>query len=1028
MGILAIGNRHASLRQSVRTYITKLLDDFDRVSHTIAQLQLGSHQDKTLVEQSALVVRFSITYHAFVSALADDPPAFDLVTKTYFITRLASIVTAQVGVKLDAALTYLTHAKIQNAHRALFPWKRLLAIYSARRLPLGLVLLQRALMRCLAHVVASAIVPRRDLAQRSALDILMDQPSLMEGSVTVDADSLTALTALTTQFMSSEAFELNRMAVSDDDAVRLSLKANALLGFSCCSVLSQDIADPDLVMSWFEAVLADDIQLSNSHLAQTTLKCTAVLASTRLAFASMLARVLPHLIVQGKTDPTTAVVAADCLARALLTLPEDMRISTLYSLGNVLSIGGDTTRTQLVPESVTSPKHSVDGQPTSHVGSMALGESDEAAAIPGRVIQAIVRIAVRCDDEKISALALSMLLQKLGSSNLNQPVTLSIIESTAELGRTSSPNDFRTLLKNYARLNNHALAMGDTSLCQTILNARVELARDIAKTGPLYEIYLVHLLDMMVSTTGTIQSETRSVQNGFLGSEGISQIIRPLAVLISRNPDTEPTFENPSLLLNLSRDAWFNLVAHDYLLHSAMAVQHAGELQTMAMFSPSLIDNDRVSGRESGIDLNTVLRRNNNPAHASQQKQTLNRAFPAYESDIKALDYAELTFLNATHLIAILRARTGDCTRTIDHFMDPKFKSGPLSNVLLAIALSAVDTYLVLTMQGPSQTFSAPNLASQLVTLLQGCCHRVAKVQQVSTQAVDRIMEVVPSALCYEKSLFAMLELLTLMWSSCLEADTDEYDWRSTYTSETGKVTIQLSDDFEFRRRTLATFHQQCKIWVKRIMNLAPLNLNGLLQTYLSRHGDDSIYGHIALGRSFALEMGREIPATDHRLTSIDTHDGLSLDAASDFLAQYTTRQDYQSAHSGYQFALMSALPNVGPEFWAGERHKFASQVQDIQTRMHAGEVLSDRTWKLPLRGVAAQLWKAQTDSDGLIKFLVSIPFTLLTKDAIKLGIALWTGILITNARIEADMLSLIASQWISCVRMKRGIFSSHLQ
>lgn len=37
-------------------------------------------------------------------------------------------------------------------------------------------------------------------------------------------------------------------------------------------------------------------------------------------------------------------------------------------------------------------------------------------------------------------------------------------------------------------------------------------------------------------------------------------------------------------------------------------------------------------------------------------------------------------------------------------------------------------------------------------------------------------------------------------------------------------------------------------------------------QTYLSEYEDDGDYGHISLGRSFALEMAALIPQSDQRL------------------------------------------------------------------------------------------------------------------------------------------------------------------
>lgn len=38
-------------------------------------------------------------------------------------------------------------------------------------------------------------------------------------------------------------------------------------------------------------------------------------------------------------------------------------------------------------------------------------------------------------------------------------------------------------------------------------------------------------------------------------------------------------------------------------------------------------------------------------------------------------------------------------------------------------------------------------------------------------------------------------------------------------------------------------------------------------QTYLSDYDDDGAYGHISLGRSFALDMGSVIPRTDQKLS-----------------------------------------------------------------------------------------------------------------------------------------------------------------
>ena len=94
----------------------------------------------------------------------------------------------------------------------------------------------------------------------------------------------------------------------------------------------------------------------------------------------------------------------------------------------------------------------------------------------------------------------------------------------------------------------------------------------------------------------------------------------------------------------------------------------------------------------------------------------------------------------------------------------------------------------------------------------------------------NKVISTVPSALFQKSSLYAMLELLTLMWCSCLDEEIDEYTWRSTMTSTRGKVTIELSDSYPSRRKILKAYHNHCREWVVRVLNIAPMDIKGLLQ------------------------------------------------------------------------------------------------------------------------------------------------------------------------------------------------------
>ena len=76
-------------------------------------------------------------------------------------------------------------------------------------------------------------------------------------------------------------------------------------------------------------------------------------------------------------------------------------------------------------------------------------------------------------------------------------------------------------------------------------------------------------------------------------------------------------------------------------------------------------------------------------------------------------------------------------------------------------------------------------------------------------------------------------------------------------SSPRGKITIELSDDYGFRKQTLNNLYTYARRWVTTVIAIAPLDVKGLLQTYLSEYDDTGAYGHVSLGRSFALRWVR---------------------------------------------------------------------------------------------------------------------------------------------------------------------------
>ena len=288
--------------------------------------------------------------------------------------------------------------------------------------------------------------------------------------------------------------------------------------------------------------------------------------------------------------------------------------------------------------------------------------------------------------------------------------------------------------------------------------------------------------------------------------------------------------------MRLQRESWFNIVVHGIIPGSVIGQKYASELQTLATHSRPLVTEDRADHLESDIDLNTILRRGMNGDNATSMKKALINFLPTQESHIRALSYPRVIFLHATYLVETLRAYGGYCAPVLSYFIDPSVNHHDTSSCMVAIVDKVMAIFLKQTLGSLQSDTSAPYVAKQLAVILANCCHRIPQCQQVAASCADRLIGQMPSSLCQRTSLFALLELLSLMWLSCLEAEIDEYEWKSTYTSALGNVSLQLSDDFAFRRRTLDTFYRRARIWVIRVINIAPLDVKGLLQVYFAKN------------------------------------------------------------------------------------------------------------------------------------------------------------------------------------------------
>ncbi|KAF2759256.1 hypothetical protein EJ05DRAFT_339209 [Pseudovirgaria hyperparasitica] len=1031
--LLSLGINHESLRprmeECVRLYVGQWAQTASSLSGGPLDRDVASEDASSTELETIMTLNLSIL--GFLDAAAKYTRFWSAQERLQLVSDIRKALTEKFMVATEAAQSVVRTSRSQQKH--LREWKRISKHYIANGRPLGSMLLHQGFMNLVVSSSALVVCPTDPEFSVPVLDYLQQypqgHPSELDPAENALLEDLASIAIEEMEFVNSASDYLQQVGSPYQRQIASKVKADIFKTFVCCMVYNEEISDPDTLLAWLEATLSDPVQLVDHSLAATALKCLPIIAQASPATAANLSRILPRLIVQGGLDLPTAYVAADSLSRILKRLPEDAVITTLYSLGNVLSGTSLPDRNGAVsPPQSSQLKVTNTGDNTGSTISLLAQDTEEPSLVYAIVIQTVIGIAKSSNDEKIIALALSMLVQKIGK--VTPAVDARILSESSVLGAYTGANELKSILKLYSKIAHDALINNDDVILHAVMSARIKLAREITIKSPLFEILIRSFLDSIISQGDAPGKDTKHHGNTEFAAQEIAQLLEPLATLVAVNADGQD-HELDEEILTLQRDAWFNVAVHGFHPTSNLVKKYEKELRTLAQYSKPLISEERADQLESDIELNTILRRGKSSEHTDEQKKSLIRLLPQQESAIRSLSYSEVVFVNAVYLLEDLRASCGNCTAILTYFLDPKLRKDQIGECMVALSKRVVNTYLSQTLKGEFHAFSTPYLAYQLAQLFAGCCHRIAKVRSVATACADIIINAVPSTLCQKSALFALLEILSMMWSSCLEADTDEYEWRSTFSSPYGDVKVELGDDYSTRNSTLAEFRKHARTWVLKVIDIAPLDIKGLLQTYLSEYDDDGAYGHVSLGRSFALEMGSVVPTTDQRLGAIESHD-LDINQASDFVAQYTTRQEYR---------FVDGLVDQYEEEWLREDKKGFHRIDkrptvdrsiDDATKLLIDlEVRTTKNRHVPiaelrdiLRRAAALLCRVQTDQCAIVQHLVGIPFAVFTKQSIKLGISLWTSVIKENPRMESRMLATIAENWESTIRKKRGIFN----
>ncbi|KAI4143497.1 MAG: hypothetical protein LQ341_002900 [Variospora aurantia] len=1012
--IFTIGLRHSSLHGEAFESLNGYLQNcFQSASSTPSPDSKTGTEDFVRAigaDHASVTAILSTSLLGFLRSVSMYCHFYTIPQRSHLLTLLRQILNDDFLVSVEGTFSSLRAS--EETPRSLQIWRTYARRYAASGRPLGAMLLQQSFMRVVQSCSSLQIFGVGQLQKMSTFDVLMSPQPLLADKHHPDRTLLTELmTEIANQklILLEEGADYLQLGSAWLQRIAFSTKAYTLNTYLHCAIADEEVAEPESLISCLEDVITDPVQMADDTLATVVLQSMAVVSKLSPAFATNFSRLLPRFIVQGSVKGEIIDIAARSLAYILQLLSHDSVITGLYSLGNVLS-SSSTDRAagaSGAPNGTLGASHSTGRYGLHATGSsisLVLSGEEETTAVYGNIVRAIVGVANGCHDDKIIALALSILLQKLG--RINMAVDNHIIREAARLAASGGALELKSLLKLYIRIGHDAAVQRNESLLAAVKGARMYLA-SVLHDSPLYPVYLTSLLESVISKGDVHESDSTHQADVELASREIGELLEPLATLVDGHVDLSGTEEDQDIV-DLQREAWFNLVVHGITPKSKIGHQHVNELRTLALRSHALVAEDRADQFESDIELNTVLRRGMNAPHTAEQKSRLISMLPKCEVAIRSLSYPKVVFLLATYLVETFRANAGDCTHMLTYFLDPSLNGSAMENCMVAIADEVFSIFLSQTISTHHDDSSAHVVASQLAQMLTGCCHRIPRVQQIAYSCADRIISSLPSSLCQRSSLFALLELLSIMWMSCLDSETDEYDWKSQYISQRGEIEVELSDNFELRKHTLNALYKRARYWVMSVINIAPLDVKGLLQTYLAEYADDG---------------------------AIEPHGDCSLNTASDFIAQYTTRQEYRFA---------AALPHQDPE-WTdfvhtnghasavhrgprGKEEDSQAILTHLDHRTNSKDNVSIGEMRDTLRRAAALLSKAEVDQSALVHHLVDIPFATFTKQSIKLGVSLWLGVINENPQMESRILIEVAERWESTVHQRVGAFSDKLR
>lgn len=446
--LVSLGTKFKELKPDIREVFSVYLEK------VLAFSEISGEEDNE-TNTASLVASFV----GFLETAARYPKFWTSAERLELLTRAQQVLSDNF--LLNVETTFMTIRNTQKKSSCL--WKRYAREYDDSDRHVGAMLLQHALMKFLVSSTTMIVVGMPVGRNDDAMDMLLDGQIVTTISPEDFAavESFSGIAAAVVRIV-DEGAPYRATDCIHDRQLALKAKAEALSAYCNCVVLS-NAADPNILYRWLLSSISDPNQMCCVPLASAALKILAILAKdgNNSEQAGKFVSTLHQYIVEGAPNPKVLQIAIKSLSAILRHSSEDQTITSLNTLGHVLS----STKPEKALEKSQS-LHPFDNQAMASSLSLVSPTDESRQTVHLNIIDTIVGIADARKDPKMSSLAQSILMQRV--NKVTGVVNAKVVSGLGTLALMSSTTECKAIFLTMNKLSYDSVWHDDHIIMDTV--------------------------------------------------------------------------------------------------------------------------------------------------------------------------------------------------------------------------------------------------------------------------------------------------------------------------------------------------------------------------------------------------------------------------------------------------------------------------------------------------------------------------------------------------------------------------------